>query len=122
MNRGDSTEKNYTSVLDDSGIVSHGREECFFLGAEGVKGLEYFNEIVRILFEFPFEMNTYSSEKSTGLTAFLETCSRRLDLLTGMLHLRVLAVQKEGEKELPVTFQTLFSVPPIKILPVANTV
>jgi len=41
----------FTSVLDDSRNVSHGREGCFFLRVEEVKGFEYFNGIARILFE-----------------------------------------------------------------------
>ncbi|KAJ8087883.1 hypothetical protein PM082_006739 [Marasmius tenuissimus] len=41
----------FTSVLDDSKNVPHGREGYFFLGAEEHKAVQYYNEVTKVLFE-----------------------------------------------------------------------
>ncbi|KAL0061739.1 hypothetical protein AAF712_011412 [Marasmius tenuissimus] len=41
----------FTSVLDDSKNVPHGREGYLFLGAEEHKAVQYYNEVSKVLFE-----------------------------------------------------------------------
>ncbi|KAL0061733.1 hypothetical protein AAF712_011405 [Marasmius tenuissimus] len=41
----------FTSVLDDSKIVPHGKEGYLFLGAEEHKSAQYYTELAKILFE-----------------------------------------------------------------------